>query len=69
MSFKASSEYAVVVTLGRNEREVVDLFLNGFLGGMLKMVHLGKSALRFVSYKVHILGEIHVNCEIGEPHV
>ena len=69
MSFKASSEYAVVVPLGGDKRGLVGLFLRDFLGGMLKMVRLGDSALQFASHKVYVIGGIHVNCKISEPHV
>ena len=69
MSFNASSESTVIISFGGDKRGLVGLFLRGLLGGMLKRVRLGESALRFVSHKVYIMGEIRVNCEIGGPHV
>jgi hypothetical protein len=69
MSFKASSESTVIIPLGGDKRGLVGLFLRAYWGGMLKMVRLGESALRFVSHKAYIMGGIRVNCEIGGPHV
>ena len=69
MSFKASSESTVIIPLGGDKKGLVGLFLRAYWGGMLKMVRFVESALRFVSHKVYIMGEIRVNCEIGEPHV
>jgi hypothetical protein len=63
MSFKASGESAIIITFGGDKRGLVGLFLSGLLGGMLKMVRLGESALLFVSQT----DQIRVNCEIGEP--
>jgi hypothetical protein len=62
------SECTVLKVWG-DKRGLVGLFLSGSLGGMLKMIRLGESALRFVSHRFYIMGEIGVNCEVGEPHV
>ncbi len=55
--------------LGVIKGGLVGLFLSGLLGGMLKMVSLDESALRFVSHKAYIIDQVRVNCEIGGPHV
>ena len=69
MSFKASNESTVIIPLGGDKRGLVGLFLRAYWGGMLKMVRVGESALRFVNHKAYIMGGISVNCEIGGPHV
>ena len=48
---------------------ICGLVFERMLGGILKMVRLGEWNLRFVSHKVYAMHVIHVNCEIGEPHV
>ena len=62
------SESTVNIPFGGDKR-IVGLFLRGLLDGMLKMVCLVESGLRFLIHKAYIKDEIHVNREIGEPHV
>jgi hypothetical protein len=69
MSLKASGESTVIISFGSDIKVTCWLVFELLLGGMLKMVRLCELALRFVSYKVCIIGEIRVNCEIGGPHV
>jgi hypothetical protein len=57
MSFKASNESTVIIPLGGDKKGLVGLFLRAYWGGMLKMVRLGESALRFVNHKAYTMGD------------